>query len=197
MGGLWKKGANFKTWKWRLFILNEDMTLEYLSPSNKLNRLFETKRELEQRMILNLADPVKIKAELESVKVKIQQQKDDLRKGVIQLVEGVTEVTVPETFDSTYRTAYPFEILTKERLLVLCATDADDRRDWIRLIRAKTQKNRQVLFKRFLPSAKQAARLLRGASEAHPYQSAVKNNVALALNNELRQAIQDVADSIN
>eukprot|EP00475_Leptophrys_vorax_P033217 TRINITY_DN51982_c0_g1_i1.p1 TRINITY_DN51982_c0_g1~~TRINITY_DN51982_c0_g1_i1.p1 ORF type:complete len:940 (-),score=225.60 TRINITY_DN51982_c0_g1_i1:107-2608(-) len=195
MGGLWKKGANFKTWKWRLFILNEDMTLEYLTPSNKLNRLFEQKRELEQRLILNLSDPVKVKVELDAVKSKIQQQKDTLRKGVIQLIEGVTEVLVPETFDSTYRTAYPFEVLTRERLLVLCATDADDRRDWIRLIRAKTQKNRQVLFKRFLPSAKQAARLLRGTSEAHPYQSAVKNTFALALNNELRQVIQDVENS--
>lgn len=171
-----------------MFILNEDLTLEYLTPSNKLNRLFEQKRELEQRMILNLADPTRVRQELESIKQKIHFQKDSLRKGVIHLVEGVTEVLVPETSTTTYRTAYPFEIVTPERLLILCATDAEDRRDWIRLIRAKTQKNRQILFKRFLPS-------VRLGHEMFTHISAVRSHIALALNNVLQQAIKDTEDS--
>jgi hypothetical protein len=191
MGGLWKKGSNFKTWKWRMFILGKEMDLEYFTPSDKLNRLFEEKRELEQKRVLHLTNSSSIQREIDIVSAKIEDLKSLLRKGTITLTEGTTEVVVPESSSVTFRTAYPFDIITGDRTLSLCAADAEERRDWIRLIRAKTQKNRQVLFKRFLPTAKQQARLLRiGTFESIPHSTWVKDQKSLEINKELCEAIQ-------
>jgi hypothetical protein len=171
-------------------MFGKDMELEYFTPSDKLNRLFEEKRELEQKRILHLSNQAKIQSDLDAIQAKIEEQKTNLRKGTIRLTEGLTDVLVPESSSTTYRTAYPFEIITEERTLTLCAADAEDRRDWIRLIRAKTQRNRQVLFKRFLPTAKQQARLIRSGSDLVPHQCLVLNHTALAINKELRAAIE-------
>jgi hypothetical protein len=92
--------------------------------------------------------------ELERLLVELdacQREWDELRdsqfKGFFELKEGVTKVFVPE---SPSITAFNFVLTNPDTSLLMCAEDSATRRAWLKLIRARVNRQQEVRFRRFL-----------------------------------------------
>lgn len=188
VGYLWKLGKNFKTWKRRLFVLDERLILRYYVPSQKLTDLIE----MEQSLLTSLSSTVnpvimkKLQEEIKKLSKELAPLKKSYLKGSISLIEGETEISLPETTTKVYKTAYPFKIITNSRNLVVCAEDVNSRRDWVRLLSTKIQKT-PTSFKKFPQT-----RAFHGTTAPFRplYQSSVKDQLSLLLAKELSSVIR-------
>jgi hypothetical protein len=80
-----------------------------------------------------------------------EKEKEKLRRGLLYLPPDETRVCIPKQGKKSFPSEYPFEIQTPVRNLLLCAETAEERRSWIKAVKARTNLNRMNLVKKILP----------------------------------------------
>jgi hypothetical protein len=154
-GILYKMGRQFPTWHMRHFELRKNNNiLRYFLPDPKLDELDRKYTEL-RALCKGLSNESPLTAQLKVVAAERERLRLDKERGTITLVQGLTEVIIPDT-PRRYMTPFVFEILvmkdprdTKnnplgergiDRRLLCCAPTSESRLSWIQVIRARTAK---------------------------------------------------------
>lgn len=179
---LWKLGRNWRSWKTRIFFIEMDSPeIRWYKSTKELNKAF---LKFEQAKTSSAQEGDK---KIEETFRSLMQALQKNYRGSFGIREGITQVLVPESTKKSYKTSFPFEIVNPDAAIVLCASSSEERRDWIRLIKAKAKRNRQVFFKKFIPKTKaqEAALFTRKFGDT-------MNPLARRLNKELNDAIKTV-----
>lgn len=154
-GMLYKMGTQFTTWHMRHFEIRKNSNiLRWYLPDPKLDELDRRYNELRHAMRTAPNDNLLI-AQLRVVSADRERLRLDKERGTITLLQGLTEVLIPDA-PRKYQTPFAFEVIvlkdprdTKlnpsgdrgiDHRLLCCAPTSDIRLQWIQVIRARTAK---------------------------------------------------------
>lgn len=121
-GFLWKMSGHPRKWKKRFFEFDSDSKLKYYKSTAKLSAAYEAYKEHMRSEIPN-----------DAIRIHFNKLKSTLLKSTLDLGAG-TNISIPESNEATYKTPYVFEIMTCERVLVLCCSSIDQRNAWMQSI---------------------------------------------------------------
>lgn len=156
-----------KTWKKRVFVLEASSAdLRYFKPSPRLVELLQRK---EQLLSFGPDVPEALRSieaqgsDLSEINDELEYIMKDSMRGSIILGDNVC-ISLPETSAAAFKTPFSFELKADDRTLVLCAESDAERRSWLKILKAKCMKNKEIKFKKFFLNEKLKTRIVRSTT---------------------------------